>query len=291
MRPRALPQRLLQRRRATAVHPHDFDVFGLSLPVWNSVFALAVVLAAFVFRRSAAMEPRLGFALLRYFVFVYLSALAAQVFAYAFDVNTSLTPPPGVGLAVWYLSPVAGPKTLYGVLVLAPVSVAVATLGTRIPLGRGLDLWTPAILTVLATVRVGCLLQGCCFGRRSDLLGVSFPAGSAAYWQQVGQGLLAADAARSLPVIPTQALEAAFLAGLAVWAGRRQAGGGLFVPAVVLYSAFRFAIEFVRADSERGIYAGLATSQWIALVVLAAALAARGRRVLALPVAASGALR
>ena len=52
---------------------------------------------------------------------------------------------------------------------------------------------------------------------------------------------------------------------------------GLFVPVVAAYSVFRFVIEFVRADVERGFYGPLATSQWIALVVLAAAAIAAAR--------------
>ncbi len=261
------------------MYPHDLHLPGATLSIWNSVFLLAIVAAYFVFRSSVGAEPRLTLPTLRYVVVVYLSALAAQIFAYAFDANTSLTPPPDVSAAAWYLSPLAGPKTLYGVIVLMPVSVALATFGTGLSLRRTLDLWTPAMLVVLATARVGCLLQGCCFGARSDLLGVSFPVGSPVYYQQLGAGLIAAGSP-ALPVIPTQAIEAAFLAMLALWSLRRRGAAdpfGLFVPVVAAYSVFRFVIEFVRADVERGFYGPLATSQWIALVVLAAAAIAAAR--------------
>ena len=242
--------------------------------MWNAMFLVATFLAYFVFRASAAAEPRVNFVVFRYAVVVYLSALAAQIFAYAFDANTSLTPPPEVSLWSWYLSPMAGPKTLYGAIVLYPVSVALASLGTRLGLVRALDLWTPKMLVFLAVVRVGCLLQGCCYGAHSELFGVVFPAGSPVYWEQVRGGLIEQGAVAALPVVPTQAIEALFLALLAVWAMRRERSAtpsGIFVPTMAAYSVFRFALEFVRADVTRGLYGPLATSQWIALVVLAAA--------------------
>jgi phosphatidylglycerol:prolipoprotein diacylglycerol transferase len=264
------------------VHPGDIYLLGASVSVWNAVFALAVAVGYVVFRASSRAEPLLSHAGLRYLVVVYLSAIAAQVFAYAFDANTSLVPPPGVSYAGYYLDPLAGPKTLYGVIVLMPISVALATMRSALPLGRALDLWTPAMLVVLAIVRVGCFLQGCCYGAHSNLFGVSFPAGSSVYYQQINAGVLNDDAAWSLQVVPTQLLESLFLAMLAAWSWKvRGASGrfGLFLPAVAAYSVFRFAIEFVRADATRGIYGPLATSQWIALLVIAATLAQTRRSV------------
>lgn len=244
------------------------------------MFLFAVLVGHVVFARLVRREKApLGFVHLRFAVVVYLSAIAAQLFAYAFDANTSLALPLGEDPVRYYLSPLAGPKTLYGVIVLMPVSVFVATLGARIDFARALDLWTRPMLAVLATARVGCLLEGCCFGARSDLFGAAFPAGSPVYWQQMAAGQLAAGAVWSLPVVPTQALEAAALAGLGIWChrsatlqratGSRGTGGAMFLFAAAAYSVFRFLAEFVRADAERGIYAGLATSQWIAVAVLA----------------------
>jgi phosphatidylglycerol:prolipoprotein diacylglycerol transferase len=208
--------------------------------------------------------------LARYAVVVYLSALAAQLFAHAFDATGSLLPPPAVSVASWYLNPLAGPKTLYGVVVLLPLTVWIAGLGAHTPIRRSLDLYTPALLSVLSIARLGCLLQGCCFGLHSSDFGVPFPPGSAAQAQHVVAGLVALGEP-SLPVIPTQGLEAVALALLAAWAvrkERRSPNASLFTPAIVVYSIFRFLIEFVRADVDRGLYGPLATSQWIALAIL-----------------------
>jgi len=168
--------------------------------------------------------------------------------------------------------------------VVAPLAVAVAAIGSRLSLARALDVWTPALFVVTAGARIGCLLQGCCYGVRSDWAGISFPAGSPVYYEQLRAGLIA-EGSPSLGVVPTQAIEAAFVSMIAmVAADQRRADrtdrrdGEAFTLAVAAYSVFRFAIEFVRGDMERGIYAALATSQWIALVVVAAAMAALRRR-------------
>jgi len=170
------------------VYPHNLDALGLSVSVWNAMFLVAVVVGYFVFLVSTRSEAGLDRQPLRYLVTVYLSALAAQIFAYAFDANTSFTPPHGASAAAYYLSPVAGPKTLYGVIVLMPVIASVAALGARVPVLRVLDLWTAPLLVVLAVARLGCLLQGCCYGVRSDLFGVSFPVGAPVYYEQLRAG-------------------------------------------------------------------------------------------------------
>lgn len=250
--------------------PHDLALFGRTISIWNAAFVAGVVLGYAVLRAAAARGGfRVTALAFRYLVTVYLSALAAQLFANAFDVNTSLRPPPGTSWASWVLDPLAGPKTLYGVIVLLPVSVGIAGWRSRVSLSRLLDLWSAPLLVVLATARVGCFLQGCCHGTRSDWFGVSFPPGSPVYFGQLREGLIAVGSP-ALPVVPTQVVEAAFLAALAAWALVRRSSEGTFVAAVAAYSVFRFAIEFARADAERGLYGPLATSQWIALVVLAA---------------------
>jgi phosphatidylglycerol---prolipoprotein diacylglyceryl transferase len=253
------------------VYPHNVEIFGTHVSIWNTVFAVAIVCGWIVLRLLLRRDRSLTFALPRYLLVVYLSALSAQIFAYAFDANTSLSPPPGVSAAAYFLNPVAGPKTLYGVIVLMPVFVALAMVRSGYRLATALDLWTTPMLVVLATARVGCFLQGCCYGMRSDFLGVEFPAGSPVYYQQLNDGLVGAGALASMAVVPTQAIEAVFLAALAAWswiASRHENAFGLFVPTVAAYSVFRFLVEFARADIERGFLGHLATSQWIALAVL-----------------------
>ena len=203
---------------------------------------------------------------------VVVAALGAQLFAYAFDSTTSFFPPRGHHWADYYLNPLAGPKTLYGAIVLLPVGVALARLGWRKPgFVQTLDRCTPALLLIIAMARVGCLLQGCCYGVCAPRFGVHFPTGSAVYYHHLHQGWLEAGQ-RSLAVVPTQAISAAVLLALSAWAYRGVRGGGahVFAHSIALYSAYRLLIEFVRDDAVRNAVGPLSTSQWIACVILAA---------------------
>jgi phosphatidylglycerol:prolipoprotein diacylglycerol transferase len=58
---------------------------------------------------------------------------------------------------------------------------------------------------MLVLVRLGCLLNGCCFGRLSQrILALRFPGDSWAHWFHASSGWIARDAPASLPVHPLQ---------------------------------------------------------------------------------------
>ena len=61
----------------------------------------------------------------------------------------------------------------------------------RVPLLATADLVAPSLMLGLAIGRIGCLLNGCCYGGPCDLpWAVSFPAGSPAYVSQVARGVM-----------------------------------------------------------------------------------------------------
>jgi phosphatidylglycerol:prolipoprotein diacylglycerol transferase len=79
-------------------------------------------------------------------------------------------------------------------------------------------------------------------------------------------------------VYPTQLMEAAFcgLVALILWFAFRKPpkwGGSAFAIAAISYAVFRFLIEFIRGDAERGVYASgmITTSQIISIIVVIAA--------------------
>ena len=85
-------------------------------------------------------------------------------------------------------------------------------------LARWADLGAPGAALGLATLRLGCLLAGCCHGGVSSLpWAIQFPGFSPAWWAHVERGLITADRAASLPVHPLQAYF--FLVSIAVALG------------------------------------------------------------------------
>jgi prolipoprotein diacylglyceryltransferase len=141
---------------------------------------------------------------------------------------------------------------------------------------RLLDRLALPLGAMVAIARLGCFSAGCDFGRPSGLpWAVSFGAGSPAWHQHRRLGVIAADAASSAPVHPTQLYEAGL--GLAMmvvaWRLRRvPRAGSQLVGTAVTYALGRGALEWLRADEGRGMVGGLSTPQWLCLAVLAAAL-------------------
>lgn len=122
-----------------------------------------------------------------------------------------------------------------------------------LPAPRLADSVAPALGVGIATMRVGCYLAGCCFGKPTALpWGVTFPPGSNAHLYQLAGNPLLALRGGPLPVHPTQLYElaAALLgSGLAAYLLRRKAREGVaFLSFILWYSAFRWANHYLRAQ-------------------------------------------
>lgn len=122
---------------------------------------------------------------------------------------------------------------------------------------RGLDLWSvadlfaPYIALGQAFGRIGCYLNGCCYGipaPENFIFGRTHPT-------QIYSSIL-------LFII---------FAVLLKWQGARRFKGEIFMGYCILYSCKRFLIEFMRADNPR-IFLGLTISQLVSAAVLIAAL-------------------
>jgi phosphatidylglycerol---prolipoprotein diacylglyceryl transferase len=139
------------------------------------------------------------------------------------------------------------------------------------PIGKGVDIVGAVLPIGLFFGRLGCFLGGCCFGLPTDSpLGLAFPPGSPASYEQAEAGLIADKTLASLPVHPTQLYEALGCLGIAAWLlivthPRKHFDGQVMLMFLIDYAVLRFVLEYLRAD-DRGIFFGLSTSQWIGLV-------------------------
>jgi phosphatidylglycerol---prolipoprotein diacylglyceryl transferase len=131
----------------------------------------------------------------------------------------------------------------------------------KLPIWAYGDVVAPGLALGQVTGRLGCWFNGCCYGHEHPVYGVVFPS--------LGD---------NVPHLPVMLYEAAFcllLAGAlyAFW-GKRRFDGQVFALYGLAYAAWRFGIEFLRGDPERGtlISAALSPSQWLSLGVLAFAL-------------------
>jgi phosphatidylglycerol:prolipoprotein diacylglycerol transferase len=140
------------------------------------------------------------------------------------------------------------------------------------------DLAAPGIMLGLFFGRIGCFLNGCCFGRvTQSAVGVVFPRGSEAWRAQLDAHQITAGQPM-LPVHPTQLYESiaclAIFAILYYWVRpNRRAYGHVFAAMLILYALARSICEIFRAD-DRGVFlGGISTSQLISIPLLALGLA------------------
>ena len=102
------------------------------------------------------------------------------------------------------------------------------------------DIVAPSIALGIFFTRIGCFLNGCCFGIPTELpIGVHFPRDCAAGYSPIGH----------LPLLPTQLIASLF--GLLLFfyleARRKKAHHGeLFGTILFAYGVFRFVIDLVR---------------------------------------------
>jgi phosphatidylglycerol:prolipoprotein diacylglycerol transferase len=144
----------------------------------------------------------------------------------------------------------------------------------KLGMWRMADLAAPWIALGLAITRIGCFLNGCCYGKLSQLpWAVRFPIGSIVQRAQAEAHLIAGEAP-ALPVHPTQLYLAALnlLTFFVLYLGvrpRKRWDGQVFAWLLILKGVFRSLVEIWR-DDERGVIGGwLSTSQLLSIPLVA----------------------
>ncbi len=137
------------------------------------------------------------------------------------------------------------------------------------------DVITPSIFLGIGFGRIGCLLNGCCYGDRCDLpWAITFPAGSVPFETLLHYGFIDPQAVVSLPLHPSQiysSISGFVLAYLTatVFKHRRHVGE-VFAVGAIFYPVIRFLEEFVRGDEFTQMDTGLTISQLVSIAVLIA---------------------
>ena len=172
-------------------------------------------------------------------------------------------------LEVW-----RGGLTFYGGFIFATAFGLWYAHKHRMGLWKVADLCAPWIAFGLALTRLGCFLNGCCYGKIAHVpWAVRFPIGSPS-WEAQRDAHLIANGAAALPVHPTQLYLsvlnlATFLALYFVIKPRKKFDGQIFAWLLILKGVFRSFVEIWR-DDDRGVFFGfLSTSQLISLPLIA----------------------
>jgi phosphatidylglycerol---prolipoprotein diacylglyceryl transferase len=143
--------------------------------------------------RRRGLDPDLIFSLVLWMIVPgIVGARAFYVIEYWDDTYVKLyTGPHGslAALLAGVLNVTEGGLVVYGSFFGGVLGILLFIRKHRLPLLALCDLMAPAMLLGLAIGRIGCLLNGCCFGAVCDHpLAIRFPAGSPAYMAQVQRG-------------------------------------------------------------------------------------------------------
>ncbi len=179
------------------MYPELFRIPGLNIPIFTYGlmmvigFLLAAALAKFLARRAGLNAE--------VFVNAGIVALIAGVvgarLSHVLENWAVYTDP---GRSAWENLKAAidirsGGLTFYGGFILATPVVLLYGWIKKVPLRRGMDVVAPCVMVGLALGRVGCFLNGCCYGATcyTDAIPtVTYPFGSPAYVDHYHQGIL-----------------------------------------------------------------------------------------------------
>ncbi len=169
----------------------------------------------------------------------------------------------------------AGGLVLIGALVGGFVGIVAFCRYKGLSILKVADLVMPSVFVGVGFGRIGCLLNGCCFGEPCSLpWAIRFPEGSMPFKSFVEMKMLDPNAAWTMPIHPTQIyssldgfVEAAILSWF-FW--RRRRDGEVLALSCVMYSTSRFLMEFLRGDSPGVFGTPLTISQVYSLGMFAA---------------------
>jgi len=238
------------------MRPILFNIGPLPIRSYGLFLFLAFVVGIELARRDAKranLDPK---AVMDVGFWLVISGIAgARIMYVLFYARDRLLHDPLLVFRTW-----EGGLVYWGGFLLALPTAALLCHRHGLPVLRALDLTAPSVAIGQALGRIGCFLNGCCYGVACNLpIGVKFPH-------------------LDHPVHPTQLYESAaqFVWFGILWSMRKRIKrpGALISLYVIAYSATRFAIEFLRGDGNPQFALGLTLAQWTGIFASAAVIVA-----------------
>ncbi|MBI4388535.1 MAG: prolipoprotein diacylglyceryl transferase, partial [Candidatus Omnitrophica bacterium] len=234
------------------MHPNLFSIGPLTLHSYGLLVALGILAASSYLTRNALRVGKSQDEMIDLILVTTVSGFIGARLLYVIYEFPYFSEHPSEILAIW-----KGGIILYGGLLGGFVGFLGFLSWKKWPILKTLDLFTPAMALAHGFGRIGCFLNGCCYGKETLCpLGVVFPFSQSA-------------------LHPTQLYEAVFCFGLFVFLAvlyrkhREQAGLTSFLY-FVIYSMGRFVIEFLRNDMDRLAF-GLTLAQWMSIGIFSGA--------------------
>jgi len=248
------------------MYPELFRIGTFPITTYGIFLAIGMLLALFVTSRLAARDglPRERIYDLGLWVLVG-GLIGSKILMLLIEDNVN----------VFSLDFLRSGGVFYGGLIGGFLAVVVLVRLYKLPFWKVADAFAPGVALGQAFGRQGCFAAGCCWGDVChNSLGVHF---SDLGHEYTGVPIVGPDGA-DLFLYPTQLIESfTMLAvfGLLFWLHRhKRFDGQILIAYGIIYSIFRFSIEFIRDDPRGDLLGfttltGLSTSQGISLLVAA----------------------
>jgi phosphatidylglycerol:prolipoprotein diacylglycerol transferase len=246
------------------MRPELFQLVGISFYSYRVLLAASFIVCTILAVRaserqgSVRLDPALGMWAL---VGALLGARVFYVLQYESLSNLWKS------LFIW-----DGGLVFYGGLIGGTAAVAMHWRMRGTPFLEGADLVAPYLAMGEAITRIGCFLNGCCYGAVTAVpWAVRFPRGSVAFQAQLDAGLIIESDSHTLACHPTELYMTAGLTvvffALRARAIRRSWDGSVVCGYLLLYGILRFLVESLRGDSARSVFS-MTVSQAISLALV-----------------------
>jgi phosphatidylglycerol:prolipoprotein diacylglycerol transferase len=228
----------------------SIHLFGMTIPVYFLVSALAFIIAMLLLvRRADRSGLSRNRALDTALVLMITGFVGSRLFHVFFEEPAYYWARPSLVFDIW-----SGGFVWYGGALLGAVSAVLFLFWKREPIPRWLDLFAPVAALGYAVGRVACVLTGCCYGRVFTFGGEMYRHPTQTYavvWELCVLVVLLAVEKR----------------------GKLRRPGQLFWLWLCLHALGRIVMESFRDDPRGPALAGLSISTWISIALLLGAFA------------------
>lgn len=217
------------------MHPVAFQLGGFTVHWYGVMVALGFVAGIWTAARRAPLAGMKADTVFDIGPWIILGAIIGARFLYVVSYwNEQFAGRPFVEVFMVH----HGGLVFYGGLIGASLGVILFTALKKVSLWRMADVLAPSIAIGYVFGRIGCLMNGCCYGKACDLpWAIHFPADHETY---------------PAGVHPTQIYESAlnlfFFLGLEWLFRRRKFDGQIFATYLVGYACLRSFVEMFRGD-------------------------------------------
>lgn len=253
------------------MHPILFEILGFRVHAYGLMMAVACASALALSVWRARREGMNSDAVYELATWLFLGGVIGARVLFVVVHSEAIRSPLDV-FRVW-----EGGGVFYGCILGGLTGTLIYYRRHPFPFLKMADVVAPTLAIGAFFGRIGCHLNGCCYGSLTQSSwGIRFPQASHAWVEHVDHGLIPVDAPYSLPVLPTQLYAAfsalALFAILMAYYPRRKRPGQVMALLMIAYPVTRWPVEMLRAD-DPGVFAGVTVSMLISLLLCAAGIA------------------